>query len=291
MSNLKQLKIRIQSVKSTQKITKAMKMVAASKLMRARKKMEAAIPYVDKMQLMINNLVTVTDKEEQISELLIGNGKDNRYLLIVVTSDKGLCGGFNSNVIRKLQLVIEELQKNDKRFKIFCLGKKGHDILKYRYAKHIIGFHYGLSKDVIDFDYANKLAKQFIEMFFNQEFDICQVISNHFKSPILQEVRKKQLIPAEKVVNNDIMQKYEYEPNEEYILNELLPRNVVVQLLYIMLDSVASEHGGRMTAMENATNNADDMIKKLTLKYNRSRQATITSELIEIISGAEALKG
>ena len=294
MANLKDLKNRIDSVASTQKITKAMKMVAASKLRRAQEAAEAARPYASRMEKVLSGLAAAVGGQPGAPRLLAGTGADKVHLIIVASSDRGLCGGFNTTIVKAAKLKIEALLRDGKQVKILCIGKKGFAQLKRFYADKII--------DVIDlsavisigFSDVTPVANRVLKMFEKGEFDVATLYYAHFKTVLTQIVTEQQLIPAafEESEEQDgglggaI---YEYEPEEEEILGTLLPRNVTVQLFRALLENAASEQGARMTAMDSATRNAGDMIDRLTLKYNRSRQAAITTELIEIISGAEAL--
>lgn len=292
MANLKTLKNRIKSVKSTQKITKAMKMVAASKLRRARMKAEAAQPYAKRMEKMLNAVAAATVGSTSISPLLSGNGKDKVHLIIVATSDRGLCGAFNSSIVRASRKKIQELTVTGKDVKILCVGKKGYDQLKTQYGKLIIDTIEGVSKQLTYAD-AETIAKRIIQLFEAEKFDVCSIFYNAFKSVISQVVTLQQLIPLDTSAlaapASGANAVYEYEPSEDVILDDLLPRNIAVQIYHALLENAASEQGARMSAMDNATRNAGEMIKDLTLVYNRTRQAAITRELIEIISGAEAL--
>lgn len=294
MANLKDLKVRIGSVKSTQKITKAMQMVSAAKLRRAQERAQEALPYAERMERMLNSLASnVTSSEEK--SLLGGTGKDNTKLLIVVSSDRGLCGGFNSSIVKEVRRQVADAKAQGKTVKLFCLGKKAYEQLRSVYGSLVIERIDGLSKKQLEYADAEAVAANIINRFENGEFDTCTVIYNKFVSVISQVVTPQQLIPldisaAEKAENaKGSNALYEFEPSEEKILEELLPRNLAVQIMHALLESSASEHGARMSAMDNATRNAGDMIKRLTLLYNRTRQAAITKELIEIISGAEAV--
>jgi F-type H+-transporting ATPase subunit gamma len=293
MANLKTLKNRIKSVKSTQKITKAMKMVAASKLRRARMKAEAAQPYAARMEKMLGALAAGIVAGNGISPLIAGTGKDTVQLVIVATSDRGLCGAFNSSIVRAARKKIQELLASGKEVKILCVGKKGYDQLKSHYGKYIIDTVEGLSKQHLTYGDAEALATRVIALFAAEQFDVCSIFYNAFKSVISQVVTCQQLIPLDTSALENTAQNsgavYEFEPNEETILDDLLPRNIAVQIYHALLENAASEQGARMSAMDNATRNAGEMIKDLTLVYNRTRQAAITRELIEIISGAEAL--
>ncbi len=298
MANLKELKTRISSVKSTQKITAAMKMVAASRLKRAQEAAEAARPYAVRMERMMSSVLQNPGALKSASRLLGGTGSEDTHLIVVVTSDRGLCGGFNSSISRESRNRIRALKAESKNIKIICVGRKGRDQLKTEFGDEIVEAYEGIGKAGVQFDEAQGIAGKIIEMFNADEFDICTVIYNKFISVISQEVTPMQIIPvqlsdaaAEEASNaqSGVSASYEFEPSEEEILTELLPANLNVQIFSALLESSASEHGARMSAMDNATRNAGDMIDDLSMIYNRSRQAKITSELIEIISGAEAL--
>ena len=291
MPKLKDLKVRINSVKSTQKITSAMKMFAASKLRRAQEYAEEARPYSARMDRMI---AALAGKMSDVGgpKLLAGTGKDDCYLLVVMTADRGLCGGFNSTIVRASRKRIRQLQENGKQVKLLCVGRKGSDQLQRDWGNLITGSLEGITRGKIEFSTVADIGSRVISMFEAGEFDICSIIFNRFQSAMTQIVTERQIIPASipEVQNEEeTLGMYEYEPDETAILAELLPRNVSTQLFSALLENTASEHGARMTAMDSATRNAGDMIDKLTLTYNRTRQAFITKELIEIISGAEAL--
>lgn len=291
MPNLKDLKVRINSVKSTQKITSAMKMVAAAKLRRAQEYAEEARPYSARMDRMI---AALAGKMSDVGgpKLLAGTGKDDCYLLVVMTADRGLCGGFNSTIVRASRKRIRQLQENGKQVKLLCVGRKGSDQLQRDWGNLITGSLEGITRGKIEFSTVADIGSRVISMFEAGEFDICSIIFNRFQSAMTQIVTERQIIPAsipESQNEEETLGMYEYEPDETAILAELLPRNVSTQLFSALLENTASEHGARMTAMDSATRNAGDMIDKLTLTYNRTRQAFITKELIEIISGAEAL--
>ena len=291
MASLDDLKKRIVSVKSTQKITKAMKMVAAAKLKRAQESAEKGRPYSQKMNNIILNLSTGISDKESAPKLLSGNGKDQIHLCVVLTSDRGLCGGFNSNIIKKAKSYFAELNKQGKEFKIITVGSKGNDQLKRTFGSKIIdNISFKGSKNVNYFD-AEKVGKIIIEKFEKEEFDICTIFFNQFKNVITQIPQSQQIIPlnTENVNEEKLQDSYEFEPDEDEILNNLLPKNISTQIFKAMLENSASEQGARMSAMDNATRNAGEMVDKLTIEYNRSRQAAITKELIEIISGAESL--
>jgi F-type H+-transporting ATPase subunit gamma len=291
MPNLKDLKVRINSVKSTQKITSAMKMVAAAKLRRAQEYAEEARPYSVRMDRMI---AALAGKMSDVggSKLLAGTGKEDSYLLVVMTADRGLCGGFNSTIVRATRRRIREIHENGKQVKLLCVGRKGSDQLQRESGDLITDSLEGITRGKIEFSAVSDIGTKLIDMFEAGEFDVCSIIFNKFQSAMTQIVTEQQIIPASIPESNndeDVLGMYEYEPDEEAILAELLPKNVSTQLFSALLENTASEHGARMTAMDSASRNAGDMIDKLTLTYNRTRQAFITKELIEIISGAEAL--
>ena len=292
MPSLKDLKIRINSVKSTQKITSAMKMVAAAKLRRAQENAEAARPYAERMERMLGSLAGSMAGREGAPPLLAGNGRDQVHLIVVMTSDKGLCGGFNSSIVRAARRKIRELREQGKEVKIFAVGRKGRDQLRRDLGGLIIGHLEDVGRPRLSFAVAAKLGERLAAGFAAGEFDVCHIVYNKFKSAMTQIVTFQQLIPFALPAGgttsaNDVV--YDYEPDETEILESLLPRNIGVQVYRALLENEASEQGARMTAMDSATRNAGDMINKLTIFYNRSRQAYITKELIEIISGAEAL--
>jgi len=292
MPSLKDLRIRINSVKSTQKITSAMKMVAAAKLRRAQEQAEAARPYAERMERMLRSLAASVAGQEGAPVLLAGTGRDAVHLVVVMTSDRGLCGGFNSTIVRGARRLIRELQSGGKQVKVLCVGRKGRDQLRRDFGNLIIGTIEEIAKPRLTFDAADRVARRIAGMFGNGEFDVCTIIYNRFKSAMTQIVTALQLIPfAADGTGQEpgAAASYEYEPDEAIILTELLPRNLSVQIYKALLENGASEQGSRMTAMDSATRNAGDMINRLTINYNRSRQAYITKELIEIISGAEAL--
>ncbi|MEE2996939.1 MAG: F0F1 ATP synthase subunit gamma [Pseudomonadota bacterium] len=297
MPSLKDLRMRIDSVKSTQKITSAMKMVAAAKLRRAQEQAEAARPYAERMDRMLGALAGSLASTEGASPLLAGTGKQDTYLLVVMTSDRGLCGAFNSSIVREARRMIVELQADGKDVKILCVGKKGWSQLRREYASLIVDLIEDVGRQRLSFEDAQGIASRVLEMSESREFDVCTLIYNTFKSAISQIVTRQQLIPfaveeAEEDGSKEIDAPavvYDYEPDETDILDVLLPRNMSVQVFRSLLENNASEHGARMGAMDNATRNAGEMIDSLTMSYNRSRQAVITKELIEIISGAEAV--
>ena len=292
MPSLDDLRKRITSVKSTQKITKAMKMVAAAKLRKAQENAEKGRPYSEKMNNIILNLSAGVSDPQSAPKLLVGTGKEDVHLCVVLTSDRGLCGGFNSNIIKKAKNHFEKIQKEGKSLKIITVGSKGYDQLKRQYGKSIIeNISFKESKNINYFD-AAKVGNLIIEKFQNEEFDFCTLFFNKFKNVISQIPQAQQIIPLEnenKDKDEKLESNYEFEPDEDEILSNLLPKNISTQIFKAMLENSASEQGSRMTAMDNATRNAGDLVDKLTIQYNRSRQAAITKELIEIISGAESL--
>ena len=291
MASLDDLKKRIASVKSTQKITKAMKMVAAAKLKRAQDSAEKGRPYSKKMNNIILNLSEGISDKENAPKLLSGTGKDQIHLCVVMTSDRGLCGGFNSNIIKKAKNHFSKLSSEGKELKIITVGSKGNDQLKRVFGDKIIeNISFKNSKNANFFD-AEKVSKIIIEKFQKEEFDICTIFFNQFKNVITQIPQAQQIIPLKTDINDKEKSEdnYEFEPDEDEILTNLLPKNISTQIFKAMLENSASEQGARMSAMDNATRNAGEMVDKLTIEYNRSRQAAITKELIEIISGAESL--
>ena len=291
MPSLKDLKTRINSVKSTQKITSAMKMVAAAKLRRAQDSAEKGRPYADRMQQIVNSLAS---KADPISapQLLVGNGKDNTHLLVVVSADRGLCGGFNGAITRQTRTEVARLRGEGKTVKLLMVGRKSADALRRELGDSYIDSLEGIQGTAVEYADAASIGETVRNDFEAGEFDVCTVIFNKFKSAISQEVTLKRLIPAEvgeDTQDDDAGVSYEYEPDEEELLAAVLPRNISTQVYSALLESSAAELAARMTAMDNATRNAGDLIERLTLVYNRTRQATITKELIEIISGAEAV--
>jgi len=291
MASLDDLKKRISSVKSTQKITKAMKMVAAAKLRRAQESAEKGRPYSDKMNNIILNLSNSISDKENSPKLLAGSGEDKVHLCIVMTSDRGLCGGFNTNIIKKAKSYFQKILDEEKSLKIITVGSKGYDQLKRIYKDNIIEkISFKDSKNVNYFD-ADKVGKIIVDKFEKKEFDVCTIFYNQFKNVITQIPQEQQIIPlkASESERNSSEDNYEFEPEEDEILSNLLPKNISTQIFKAMLENSASEQGSRMSAMDNATRNAGEMVDKLTIEYNRSRQAAITKELIEIISGAESL--
>ncbi len=292
MPSLDDLRKRIASVKSTQKITKAMKMVAAAKLRKAQEMAEKGRPYSDKMDLIIQNLSKAINDPSNAPKLLVGTGEDKIHLCVVMTADRGLCGGFNTNICKLAKKYFDEAIKSSKNLKIITVGTKGLDQLKRDYGKYIIKKINLKDKKKLTFLDAEEIGKQIVELFKNKEFDKCFIFYNKFKNVISQIPQQQQVIPA-KIEENDKKQEemssYEFEPEEDEILDDLLPKNISTQIFKAFLENSASEQGSRMTAMDNATRNAGDLVDKLTINYNRSRQASITKELIEIISGAESL--
>ncbi len=290
MASLDDLKKRIASVKSTQKITKAMKMVAAAKLRRAQESAEKGRPYSEKMNNVILNLSNGISDKENAPKLLSGTGDDKVHLCVVMTSDRGLCGGFNSNIIKKAKSFFSKISNENKELKIITVGSKGNDQLKRLYGDKIIeNISFKESKNANYFD-ADKVGKIIIEKFESGEFDVCTIFYNQFKNVITQIPQAQQIIPLNNEGDeNNSDESYEFEPDEDEILSNLLPKNISTQIFKAMLENSASEQGSRMSAMDNATRNAGEMVDKLTIVYNRSRQAAITKELIEIISGAESL--
>jgi F-type H+-transporting ATPase subunit gamma len=294
MPSLDDLKKRIGSVKSTQKITKAMKMVAAAKLRRAQESAESSRPYSDTMNEVIGSISNKVVSTSSERNLLTGTGDDQIQLLILFTSERGLCGGFNSSITKMMREKIEDLQKLNKTVKIICIGKKGYDILKRKYSEIIVDVIDMKAIKSISYQDAKDISQKIIKMYFDNEFDTCTIFYNKFKSVIDQIPTHQKILPIETEQNDDAdinssASMLDFEPGESEILEELLPLNFAVQIFKALLESAASEQGARMSAMDNASRNASDMIDKLTLFYNRSRQAVITKELIEIISGAEAV--
>jgi len=296
MASLKDMRTRIASVKATRKITKAMQMVAAAKLRRAQEAATAARPYAQRMDRVLSNLNARVTNKEGASPLLVGTGKDRVHLLVVMTAERGLCGGFNSNISRLARADILRLTREGKTVKILCVGRKGADNLRRDYGRQIVDRVDLKGVKQLGFVNAEEIAKRILAMFEAGEFDVATLYFSEFKSVIAQKPTALQLIPAKLPEGKSEGQPagkaeavHEYEPSEEEILAELLNRNIATQIFRGLLENAASEQGARMTAMDNATRNAGDMINKLTIKYNRQRQANITKELIEIISGAEAL--
>ena len=292
MASLKELRNRIASVQATQKITRAMQMVAASKLRRAQEAAEAARPYADRMSAVLANLAAGVADQEGAPRLLAGTGSDKTHLLLVATAERGLCGGFNASIARMAREQTEALKAQGKIVKILCVGRKGYDILKRYYADELLApvSYQGLKS--VGFTEAHSIATEVLEHFEIGAFDVCTLFYSAYQSVISQVPTALQLIPAQ-IEDAETPElggaAYDYEPEETEILDALLPRNIAVQILRAFLENAASEQGARMSAMDNATRNAGEMIDSLTITYNRSRQAQITKELIEIISGAEAL--
>ena len=290
MPSLKDLRNRISSVKATRKITKAMQMVAAAKLRRAQMAADAARPYAERMSEVLGNLSAGVAGQAGAPTLMVGNGKDDVHLLVVCTAERGLCGGFNSSIAKKAREEANKLMRDGKTVKFLCVGRKGHDILKRMFASQIIGFIDFRSVRQLAFSEAEVVADKVLALFEAGEFDVCTLFFSTFQSVVSQVPTAQRLIPADfDIEEGAVTKSYEYEPDETEILDELLPRNIAVQIFRALLENAAGEQGARMSAMDSATRNAGDMIDKLTLQYNRARQAQITKELIEIISGAEAL--
>ena len=297
MPSLKDIKTQINSVGSTRKITSAMKMVAASKLRRSQEKAEAARPYSSRLEEMLASLASSAASGEGIIKLLTGTGNDQNYIVVPVSADRGLCGGFNSSINRETFKLVKSLEGDGKNVQIMPLGKKSRDFFNRVMKNQIIESFVDLNISNTGYDSALQVSNKLQELYFEEKFDKCILVFNKFKSAISQEVTKQQLIPLD--VSNSSKEEnaddssakaiYEYEPDEETILKDLLPKNVSIQIFKVLLESDAGEHGARMAAMDNATRNAGEMIDSLTLKYNRTRQAFITKELIEIISGAESV--
>ena len=292
MPSLDDLKKRIKSVKSTQKITKAMKMVAAAKLRKAQENAEKGRPYSEKMQNIILNLTKSIENPENAPKLLVGTGQDKTYLCVVLTADRGLCGGFNSNICKLAKANFKKILDEGKNLKIITVGSKGLDQIKREYEKFIIKKFSFKEKKQVSYKEADIIGNEIISLFNKNEFDKCILFYNNFKNVITQIPQAQQIIPTENknadLKKNDTLS-YEFEPDEDEILEDLLPKNISTQIFKAFLENAASEQGSRMSAMDNATRNAGDLIDKLTINYNRSRQAVITKELIEIISGAESL--
>ena len=297
MPSLKDIKTQINSVGSTRKITSAMKMVAASKLRRSQEKAEAARPYSSRLEEMLASLASSAASGEGIIKLLTGTGSDQNYIVVPVSADRGLCGGFNSSINRETFKLVKSLEGDGKNVQIMPLGKKSRDFFNRVMKDQIIESFVDLNISNTGYDSALQVSNKLQELYFEEKFDKCILVFNKFKSAISQEVTKQQLIPLdvsnsskeENTDNSSAKAIYDYEPDEETILKDLLPKNVSIQIFKVLLESDAGEHGARMAAMDNATRNAGEMIDSLTLKYNRTRQAFITKELIEIISGAESI--
>jgi F-type H+-transporting ATPase subunit gamma len=291
MPSLKDLRNRIASVKATQKITKAMQMVAAAKLRRAQSAAEAARPFAERMGQVLSNIAGTITPGPESPRLLAGTGADRTHLLVVCTAERGLCGAFNSSIARLARDHASRLMADGKTVKIICVGKKGFDILRRQFGSQIIDFVDLRGARTLGFEHAEQVAQKVLTRFNDGEFDVATLFYSRFKSVIAQIPTAQQIIPAvfEPATGGNGEAVYDYEPGENEILEELLPRNITVQIFRALLENAASEQGARMSAMDNATRNAGDMIRKQTTIYNRSRQAMITKELIEIISGAEAL--
>jgi F-type H+-transporting ATPase subunit gamma len=294
MPSLKDLRVRIASVKQTQKITSAMKLVAASKLRRAQEQAEASRPFASRMAEMLANLAAGVADIQGSPPLLAGTGSDAVHLLVVATADRGLCGGFNSSIARGARRRIRALVEEGKQVKLLTVGRKGRDSLRRDYGQQIVETFEGVGRRRLEYAEAVAIAERLEQMYQAGAFDVCTIIYNRFRSAITQELTFQQLIPVqpravEDEADQEVKAVYEFEPDEEAILKELLPRNLAVQIYGALVENAASEQGARMTAMDSATRNAGDMIERLTLTYNRTRQAQITRELIEIISGAEAI--
>jgi len=292
MPNLKDLKIRIDSVKSTRKITKAMQMVAAAKLKKAQEAAERGRPYAEKMRSIVINLADTTrENNSGTNKFLINSEGSNKFLIIVATAERGLCGGFNSSIVKRARLRISELLKKNKTITILTIGKKGREQLKRDFGNLFVG-HVDLSAEKsLTFEVAKKIAGDIISKFEVDDFDIAEIFYNRFESVISQVPSSFQILPVElsKGENVNGNTNFDFEPDEEEILNDLIPKSIATSIFSVLQENAASEQGSRMAAMDNATRNAGEMIDKLTIDYNRSRQAAITNELIEIISGAEAL--
>jgi len=295
MANLKDLRDRINSVQSTKKITSAMKLVAGARLKKAQTEAESSRPYVNRMQTIIDN-VTSNVNMENAPEIIKGKENNKTHLIVLMTSDRGLCGGFNSAITKLAKKKIKNLLNSNKTVKIFCIGKKGLDHLKREFNELIIDSIPISTQKIIEYEFAEKISNKILLMYENEEFDVAHIVFSLFTSAIKQEAQLKQIIPVlesdENISKKDEKKDdaiYEYEPEEEEVLKNLVPQNVAIQIFSGLLENAAGEQGARMTAMDNATRNAGELIDTLTLNYNRSRQAQITNELIEVISGAEAI--
>ena len=297
MPSLKDIKTQINSVVSTKKITTAMKMVAASKLRRSQEKAVAARPYSSRLEEMLSSLASSAASGEGIIKLLTGTGNDKSYMVVPVSADRGLCGGFNSSINRETFKLVKSLEKDGKNVQLMPVGKKSRDFFIRVMKDQIVESFIDLNLSNTGYESALQVSNKLQDLYFDGKFDKCILVFNKFKSAISQEVTQQQLIPLDvsdsskedKEDNNAAKAIYDYEPDEETILKDLLPKNVIIQIFKVLLESDAGEHGARMAAMDNATRNAGEMIDGLTLKYNRTRQAFITKELIEIISGAESI--
>jgi F-type H+-transporting ATPase subunit gamma len=297
MASLKDLKVRIKSVKSTQKITSAMKMVAAAKLRRAQECAEAARPFAERMERMVAAIGETVGGIEGAPRLLVGTGKADTHLIVACTADRGLCGGFNGSIVREVRGLARRLKRDNKTVKILCVGRKGRDVLRREFGNDIVDTVQGIGRRGVEFAEARGVAEKITGLFAEGGFDVCTVVFNRFKTAMTQVPTAQQLIPyappetaeSDRPKAEGPQPIFIFEPEEDEILASLLPMNVGVQVFQALLESSASEHGARMTAMENATRNAGDMIDGLTLTFNRTRQAAITKELVELVSGAEAL--
>ncbi len=292
MPSLKEFRVRIESVQSTKKITSAMKMVAASKLRRAQEAAEAARPYAERMERMLGNLAGAAAGRAGAPVMLAGTGKDDVHLVVVMTANRGLAGGFNSNIIRSSRLLVRELLEKGKTVKILAVGRKGRDAMRREFRELMVGEYTEFARKKVAFSEANDVASKITAMFANGEFDVATMIYARFKSAVSQIVTRQQIIPfpvPAAAGGTDAKVVYDYEPSDNEILGDLLPQNLAIQIFRAMLENAASFFGSQMAAMDNATRNAGEMINKLKLTYNRQRQAMITKELIEIISGAEAI--
>jgi len=291
MPSLKALRTRINSVKSTQKITSAMKMVAAAKLRRAQTQAEASRPYAKRMAQMMSAIAAGAADNPNAPKLLIGNGSEKTHLLVAVTADRGLAGAFNSNVGRAVRNKVRKLESEGKVVKVLAIGRKGHDYFRREMADQIMGTKNFVGRKTLEFHDAEGIAETIVQAFHDGKFDVCTLVFNRFVSVMTQTVNELPLIPAAlpKANDNEPQQNYEFEPDDGTLLDRLLPRNLAVQIYAALLENSAGFYASQMAAMDNATRNAGEMIKKLSLNYNRARQANITSELIEIISGAEAI--
>ena len=297
MANLKDLKLQINSVGSTKKITSAMKMVAASKLRRSQEKAESARPYSSRLEEMLSSLASSCTSGEGVIQLLTGTGKDEQYLIVPITADRGLCGGFNSNINRETFKFVKSLEGEGKSVKLLTVGKKSRDFFNRIMKDKIVESFTDLGSTGAGYEIALEISNKLQALYFDGQFDKCVIVYNKFVSVITQEVTRQQLIPLDIAQSEKSLEEkeekdnsvYTYEPDEESILKDLLPKNVSIQIFKVLLESNAGEQGSRMAAMDNATRNAGEMIDSLTLVYNRTRQAFITKELIEIISGAESV--
>ena len=296
MPSLKDLRDRIDSVQSTKKITSAMKLVAGARLKKAQIEAESSRPYASKMQTIIDNVTSNISNLENAPEIIKGKENNKTHLIVLMTSDRGLCGGFNTAITKMAKKKIKNIKNSSKNVKILCVGKKGYDHLKREFNDSIIDSIPISSQKKIDYEFAKKISKKILLMYENEEFDVAHIVFSLFKSAIKQEAQFKQILPvledkdsdSKKNENNDDSV-YEYEPEEEEVLKNLVPQNIAIQIFSGLLENAAGEQGARMTAMDNATRNAGELIDTLKLNYNRSRQAQITNELIEVISGAEAV--